>query len=146
MVFDHILRRDKNETAFKDLGLRPGDYLLTNSYVHHHKNVPMLFEALSGQPDLLRKLVLFGSSTEKDFIQKGIVPPPEVRFLGRVPDELLRTLMENAAIFLWPSRTEGFGLPPLEAMLLKCPTISSSGGGDEGAMWRWGIICVSRRS
>ena len=39
-----------------------------------------------------------------------------VRFLGFVPFETLRCFYESAAGFVFPSRYEGFGLPPLEAM------------------------------
>jgi alpha-1,3-rhamnosyl/mannosyltransferase len=39
-----------------------------------------------------------------------------VRWSGRVDDAALRGLYRDAAVFLFPSRYEGFGLPPLEAM------------------------------
>ncbi len=41
-------------------------------------------------------------------------------------DCLLAALYRNAAAFIYPSRYEGFGIPPLEAMSLRCPVICSN--------------------
>ena len=53
------------------------------------------------------------------------------RRLGRVNDAELRALYENAACLLFPSRYEGFGLPPVEAMACGCPVIAARGGAVE---------------
>ncbi len=47
---------------------------------------------------------------------------------GRVSDEVLRALYSHAAVFLFPSWTEGFGWPPLEAQACACPVVASTGG------------------
>ena len=47
------------------------------------------------------------------------------RFSGPVSDEQLRALYSRAAVFAFPSRYEGFGLPPLEAMALGTPVVVS---------------------
>ncbi len=49
--------------------------------------------------------------------------PGAVRLLDGVPDTLLARLYEAAAMFVFPSRYEGFGMPPLEAMAHGVPTI-----------------------
>ena len=49
-----------------------------------------------------------------------------VRALGRVSDAELRALYESAICLLFPSRYEGFGLPPLEAMACGCPVACSN--------------------
>jgi glycosyltransferase involved in cell wall biosynthesis len=41
---------------------------------------------------------------------------PRIRTLGHVPDETLRALYTGAVALLHPSRLEGFGRPPLEAL------------------------------
>lgn len=50
----------------------------------------------------------------------------DVAFLGRVSDEDNATLMAGCAAFLAPSRYEGFGLGPLEAMQSGAPVIASN--------------------
>ena len=49
-----------------------------------------------------------------------------VRFLGFVDFETLRCFYQNAAAFVFPSRYEGFGLPPLEAMACGTPVVTSN--------------------
>ena len=48
--------------------------------------------------------------------------------LGFVSDEDLLDLYSEAAVFLFPSLYEGFGLPPLEAMATGLPVVSSNRG------------------
>jgi glycosyltransferase involved in cell wall biosynthesis len=45
---------------------------------------------------------------------------------GFVPDEQLAVLYRSAALYIFPSRYEGFGLPALEAMSYGCPVVSSN--------------------
>ena len=49
-----------------------------------------------------------------------------MRFLGFVPFETLRCFYQSAAAFVFPSRYEGFGLPPLEAMACGAPVVASN--------------------
>lgn len=52
----------------------------------------------------------------------------KVNFLSFVPDEELHDYMANASVFLFLSEIEGFGYPPIEAMSLGTPVVSSKGG------------------
>jgi glycosyltransferase involved in cell wall biosynthesis len=49
-----------------------------------------------------------------------------VRFFGFVPSQTLAILYRLAAVFVFPSLYEGFGLPPLEAMASGTPVITSN--------------------
>ena len=62
---------------------------------------------------------------------------------GYVDDEDLAPLYSNAQWFVYTSRYEGFGLPPLEAMSCGCPVITSNNSslpevvGNSGIMIDW---------
>lgn len=53
------------------------------------------------------------------------LPPQKFHYLGYVTEEIKRALIANAYITLYPSRFEGFGLPPLESGIQKVPCIVS---------------------
>ncbi len=48
-----------------------------------------------------------------------------VRFAGYVPDDQLPLWYNVAEVFVYPSRYEGFGLPPLEALACGTPVVTS---------------------
>jgi glycosyltransferase involved in cell wall biosynthesis len=48
-----------------------------------------------------------------------------VHLSGRLPEGSLAAAYAGATLFLFPSRQEGFGLPPLEAMSCGCPVLAS---------------------
>jgi alpha-1,3-rhamnosyl/mannosyltransferase len=52
--------------------------------------------------------------------------PEGVRYLGYVPEEALPGLTAGAAVFVYPSLYEGFGLPVAQAMAAGVPVITSN--------------------
>ena len=52
----------------------------------------------------------------------------DVRPLGYLDEPLFFEVMRRATAFAFPSRYEGFGLPPLEAMRLGVPSVVSNAG------------------
>jgi len=58
----------------------------------------------------------------------GMRLPDGVDVTGWVDRERLRTLYQRARIFVYPSRYEGFGIPPLEAMACGAPVIATRTG------------------
>jgi glycosyltransferase involved in cell wall biosynthesis len=113
-------------------------YLLYAGNIRRHKNVPRLVEAfavvreqLAGHPlykDL--RLVIIGDTiSQYPAVRQTVIKSRTehvVRFLGFVPFDTLRCFYESAAAFVFPSRYEGFGLPPLEAMACGAPVVTSN--------------------
>lgn len=64
-----------------------------------------------------------GKSVELPADVEGLVASGHVRFLGHVSDAELKWLYENAALFAFLSLGEGYGMPPVEACVLGCPTV-----------------------
>lgn len=125
---DHMDRIVASRSAITRHRLRAGSYVMALSTVQAHKNINLLFEAFAGVPSETMVLALYGDSTRADFEARGIVVPECVRFLGRIEDEDLKALLGGALCLAFPSLTEGFGLPPLEAMRVGCPVVVAPRG------------------
>jgi len=96
-----------------------------------HKNLPNLIEAFASlkkeHPQLV--LVLAGKKdTNYRRIERSVnrQEVPDVVFTDFIPDSQLRWLYENCAAYVFPSFSEGFGLPGLEAMACGAPVVSSN--------------------
>jgi glycosyltransferase involved in cell wall biosynthesis len=113
-------------------------YLLYAGNIRRHKNVPRLVEAFTVVRDQLAshpsykdlRLVIIGDTiSQYPAVRQAVIKSRVehvVRFLGFVPFETLRCFYQFAAAFVFPSRYEGFGLPPLEAMACGTPVVTSS--------------------
>ncbi len=96
-----------------------------------HKNLDRLVDAFAllhdKNPDL--RLVLAGkllSGYRKLAEYAGSGGIENIIFTDYIDAGQLRWLYENAAAYVFPSLSEGFGLPGLEAMAHGCPVISSN--------------------
>jgi glycosyltransferase involved in cell wall biosynthesis len=121
---DHILRTSAQPGYAASLGLRPRGFVLALANTQAHKNVRILIEAFKDSRLADLKLVLFGAADREAMeAATGGPLPGTIVLAGKISDPQLRDLIENALCLGFPSTTEGFGLPPLEAMLLGCPAI-----------------------
>jgi len=122
---EHILSEPAEPDCLARLGLEPGSYLLCVGNRTPNKNLPLAARAFAalGRSDL--KLAIVGGDHASVFGAGEAISGANVVLTGRVSDGELRALYEQAALFVFPSRYEGFGVPPLEAMALGCPVVSS---------------------
>ena len=112
-----------------NIGNKP--YILYVGQRGAYKNFSRLLQAYSYSSRLQRafKLVCFGgsrfSNDEINQIKQLNLETEDVVHLNG-DDDILSTLYSNAAVFVFPSLYEGFGIPPLEAMSFKCPVVCSN--------------------
>ncbi|MBI5754565.1 glycosyltransferase family 4 protein [Candidatus Peregrinibacteria bacterium] len=113
----------------------PPPFLLYAGVWRSHKNLPRLIQAFkiikANNPDLQNlKLVITGNPDphypEIKTTVKLLGLENEIEFPGLVPENELIKLYNQAAIFVFPSLYEGFGLPPLEAMSCGTPVAASN--------------------
>jgi glycosyltransferase involved in cell wall biosynthesis len=120
---DHMAAVPADPAIVARHGLTPGRYAVALANTQKHKNIGLLLRAFALPRMAGLRLVLFGRETAATFAAAGMTVPPNVVFVGSITDGEVRALMEEAACFLFPSTTEGFGLPPLEAMTVGCPAV-----------------------
>lgn len=124
---DHILEAVPDPAALPRLGLVPRAYVLIFGSPKAYKNNAVVFAAFADAALAPLRLVVIGPPRAA-LEAAGLTPPPDAVFAGPCDDAALRALYEGAAALLFPSRTEGFGLPPVEAMLCRCPVIAAPCG------------------
>ena len=106
-------------------------FVLCVSSIDPRKNFVRLIEACQGLTGA--KLYIVGKYNRVFSQTSALTPqtsdispqPSNIQFLGRVSDDELVRLYNQAACFVFPSLYEGFGLPPLEAMACGCPVLVS---------------------
>jgi glycosyltransferase involved in cell wall biosynthesis len=160
---DRYIPLNKNDSAefIADKYKTRKQYLLTVGTVEPRKNLKMLLRVFAPLKGGDYQLLIAGSSGWKTSpiyreYERLRLREEDVRFLGYIPDEDMNRLYSGAALFVFPSIYEGFGLPPLEAMASGTPVIVSNSSslpevvGDAGILldpfdadsWRESITTV----
>jgi glycosyltransferase involved in cell wall biosynthesis len=137
-------RSPDGESALQVYGLWDKDYYLSFSAIDPRKNIIRVIEAYlaSGTG---RKLVIagqfgwLGAADIRMLSNMGLWNGPSrqpqsggnIAFLGHVPRTHLDHLIRGAHAVLFPSITEGFGLPIIEAMGRGVAVLASRGGASE---------------
>jgi glycosyltransferase involved in cell wall biosynthesis len=105
-------------------------YFLTLSEINPRKNLLTLLRAfqLARRRGLDLRWKLAGPpGYRSESLVAALSSVEGVDVLGRVSEGMREALFRNAAFMAFPSHAEGFGLPPLEAMVRGVPTICSVG-------------------
>jgi len=113
------------------LGLEPGGFLLFVGSVEPRKNLLRLVEA-HRRAGLSLPLVIAGpDGWRSDDIAPQLAAAPGVIRLPYVDRPTLVALLAAARALVFPTITEGFGLPIIEAMQLGTAVLTSRGGATE---------------
>jgi glycosyltransferase involved in cell wall biosynthesis len=123
--------------SFKRKIISLGKYLVYPAKPWAHKNHRMLVSCIGDMKDKFksssRKVVLCGgfSSSEMRLLQAEIKEhnvEDIIHVAGFLSSNQLSMLIAHAEYMIFPSLFEGFGMPPIEAMALGCPVLSSTAG------------------
>jgi glycosyltransferase involved in cell wall biosynthesis len=120
-----------NDVHLPNLGVHQ-PYFLYVGNAYPHKNLEMMMHAFAQFRDQHKDVQLviagrrdmFSHQLEKEAKELGI-PKGLVRFIDLPTDEEIAKLYKEAHLFIYPSRLEGFGMPPLEAMTYGTPVAAA---------------------
>jgi glycosyltransferase involved in cell wall biosynthesis len=126
------IARDTSEHEASPAPAPPRPYVLGLGTTEPRKDFPGLVAAFAGvaqnHPDLELRIAGPAGWAEHDLIAAIGASPYRDRIhrLGWVPD--VGPLLRRATVFAYPSRYEGFGFPPLEAMAAGVPVVATAVG------------------
>lgn len=114
-----------------DRNARRPPYFLAVGSPLPHKNIELLVEAFRDfrrRTQSEARLRIVGSAPPR--VGKAADPLKSVEsgvdYVGRIDDEALAEAYANALAFVFPSRYEGFGIPPIEAQAADVPVLASN--------------------
>lgn len=124
--YEHALRWDANRARHPLLRTLRRPYIMLLASAAKHKNVGMILKQAQGLDEAGLDIVLMGSEDRIYAADQLPASHSNVYHAGYVSDDDLAAFYQNALCLVFPSKTEGFGIPPLEAMARGCPVISSN--------------------
>jgi glycosyltransferase involved in cell wall biosynthesis len=90
-----------------------------------HKNVGFILDMAERLANADLRIAVVGAADPRIFRGQSLIEATNIHWLGRVSDGELAALLRDSLCLAFPSLTEGFGLPALEAMAIGCPVVVS---------------------
>jgi alpha-1,3-rhamnosyl/mannosyltransferase len=106
-------------------------YVLAVGTLQPRKNLEAALKAFERLGESHRLVIVGARGWRDDELLARVDSSPvaaRIDLLGRVGDDELLTLYRGAGCLLYPSRAEGFGFPPLEAMACGTPVVCTAAG------------------
>jgi len=136
VIYNPIVKTER-EINFDNIaskyGIESKEYFYTVSSLLPHKNLSVLLKMISKAKkdniNIPAKLVISGIGGKSEGEIKELINELEISeniiLTGFVSDEERDALYKNAKAFLFPSIFEGFGMPPIEALMLGTPVVTT---------------------
>jgi len=122
--WQHILTVGEDESLFEEYPvIQKGGYYFALGSLEERKNFKWIVEQAKRRPE--DTFVIAGGSVKNSSEQLDLGVIDNLIFVGYISDEQIKSLMKHCKAFLFPSTFEGFGIPPLEALAVGAPVISS---------------------
>ena len=126
----NVGRGTRDEGLIKEKYSLPHKFILYLGTLEPRKNVEGIISAFEQITDSGYSLVIGGG---KGWLYRKIYKKAsrssakdKIKFIDYVDPADRSALYQLADLFIWPSFYEGFGFPPLEAMSVGCPVITST--------------------
>jgi glycosyltransferase involved in cell wall biosynthesis len=131
--FKPIDKAFAKDLVYKKYGIN-GQYIFDLSRLIPHKNVASLIKAYdllrSKHKEITHKLVIVGGKVNGGVIEtklaKNSVFSKDIIFINFIESSDLNAFYSASDVFVFPSLSEGFGLPAVEAMASGVPVITSN--------------------
>ena len=125
LFFDKIANKEIKDTYCK------GEFLYVGT-IEHRKGLHLMIEALALNSEKKLNFIvnIVGKVTDNAYYSKLLYRIRELNlqdkiiFHGRVSDNKLRFLYNNAELFIFPSLLEGYGMVLIEAMSFGIPIVA----------------------
>ena len=122
--WEHVNSLEMDESVFERYpNLSEGGYFYTLGSLAPHKNLIWVVEVARRNPKMM---FVVAGKLWRDEMPFNL--PQNVKYLGYVSDRENKALLKRCRAYLHPSKYEGFGLPPLEALACGAKAIVSNAG------------------
>ena len=137
-IYNPIVLNDKIKCDFNQLSkkynIQKNKYYYTVCSLHKHKNLITLINVMEeikkNEKQIPNILVISGvGGPQKKDLENIIIEKKlekNIILTSFVSNEERNALIENSNVFLFPSLFEGFGMPPVEAMMLGTKVITTT--------------------
>ncbi|ESY88990.1 glycosyl transferase [Mesorhizobium sp. LNHC220B00] len=122
---EHVLRWMPEHSPATRLAASPETIVMIGSAAPH-KNVELILNMAERLAAAGLSIAIVGMSDARVFRSGSAKAKAQnIHWLGRISDGELAALLGDSLCLAFPSLTEGFGLPALEAMAVGCPVVVS---------------------
>lgn len=121
---DHLKNIKPDEKIISKLGLTNKKFCFSLGSKSKHKNHKYIEQLAINNPDII--FVVSGGGNNRVLKGDTFIELENMIITGYINDNELVALYKNCECFIFPSLYEGFGIPPLEALVVGCPKIAIS--------------------